>query len=281
MTKASQRATPGHRPTGGFVLRTPLLPRDELERWSTGLAVPAAGGDPERLAAAIEADRPVLRARLAALIARPEVREAIFVASPVLEGSIDGWLADPTSEAGQKTERSLVRYVSRMAARPTPFGLFAGNTVGTLGEATHLELATRGSYRRYSRIDGDYLSKLTDALLADRAVRQRLRFRPNSSLCRVAGRLRYAMRREGEARTYSLVSLELSDYLVATLERARRGALPGELACALCAADAEVTREEADTFLDELIDSQVLVSELAPPVTGPEAVDDVIAQLDA
>jgi thiopeptide-type bacteriocin biosynthesis protein len=282
MAKGSQRAAPpAHRPTGGFVLRTPLLSRDELERWGDGLAVPAAQGDPERLAAAIAADRQVLRARLAALVARPEVREAIFVASPVLEASIDGWLADPTGEAGQKTERSLVRYVSRMTTRPTPFGLFAGNTIGTLGEATQLELAARDGYRRYSRIDGDYLSNLTDALLGDPAVRQRLPFHPNSSLCQVAGRLRYAMRREGESRSYSLVSLEPTDYLIATLERARHGALPGELSAALCDADAEVTREEADGFIDELIASQVLVADLAPPVTGPEAVDDVIAQLDA
>src|SRR5215470_13554152 len=282
MAKGSQRATPPeHRPTGGFVLRTPLLPRDLLERWGEGLAAPAALGDPERLAAAIEADRAVLRERLVRLVARPEVREAIFVASPGLEGSIDAWLADPTSEAGEKTERSLVRYVSRMAVRPTPFGLFAGNTVGALGETTQLELAARDGYRRYTRLDGDYLSSLTDKLVTDRAIRERLPFHPNSSLCKVAGRLRYAMRREGESRTYSLVSLEPSDYLVATLERARRGALPGALAEALCDADAEVSREEADGFIDELIDSQVLVSDLAPPVTGPEAVDDIIAQLDA
>src|SRR6185295_3913388 len=131
MAKGSQRATrPEHRPTGGFILRTPLLSRDELDRWCDGVALPAALRDPERLAAAIEADRVVLRKRLAQLVARPEVREAIFVASPGLEASIDAWLAEPTSEAGEKTERSLVRYVSRMAARPTPFGLFAGNTVG-------------------------------------------------------------------------------------------------------------------------------------------------------
>lgn len=241
--------------------------------------MPAAGDDRERLVAAIEADRAVLRARLAALVVRPEVREAIFVASPGLEASIDAWLADPTSEGGQKTERSLVRYVSRMAARPTPFGLFAGSTVGGLAEATHLELAARDRYRRYTRIDGDYLSDLTDALGADPGVRPRLLYRPNSSLCHVAGRLRYAMRREGESRSYSLVSVEPSDYLVATLERARHGALPTDLATALCEADAEITREDADGFLAELIDSQILVPDLAPPVTGPEAVDDVIAQL--
>ena len=281
MAKVGKRAAtpPDFRPSGSFVLRTPLLPRDTLDQWGEGLAVPAAGDDRERLAAAIEADRQVLRARLQRLIARPEIREAIFVASPGLEASIDAWLADPISEGGQKTEKSLVRYISRMAARPTPFGLFAGNTIGTLAEATHLELAARDRYRRYTRIDGDYMSDLTDALAADPAVRQRLLYRPNSSLCQVAGRLRYAMRREGQSRSYSLVSVEPSDYLVATLERARAGARPADLATALCDADAEITREDADGFLTELIDSQVLVPDLAPPVTGPEAVDDVIAQL--
>jgi hypothetical protein len=283
MAKVGKRAALPRdiRPSGSFVLRTPLLPRDELDRWGEGLAVPAAGDDADALAAALDHDRSVLRARLAALVARPEIREAIFIASPGLEASIDAWRSDPTSDAGQKTERSLVRYVARMAVRPTPFGLFAGNTVGAIGDTTHLELAPRAEYRRYTRIDGDYLSDLTDALVGDRAVRARLPFRPNSSLCQVAGRLRYAMRREGESRSYSLVSLEPSDYLLATLARAQRGALPTDLAAALCDADAEVTRDEADEFINELIDSQVLVSDLAPPVTGPEAVDDVIAQLAA
>jgi thiopeptide-type bacteriocin biosynthesis protein len=279
MAKVSKRTPPAYRPSGSFILRTPLLSRDELDRWGDGLAVPAAGDNLEQLAAAIDGDRAVLRRRLVELVARPEVREAIFVASPGLEQSIDGWLADPDSESGQKTERSVVRYVLRMAARPTPFGLFAGSTVGALGEATRLELGPRTGYRRYTRIDGDYLSDLTDALVAERAVRARLVYRPNTSLCRVAGRLRYAMRREGASRSYSLVSLEPSDYLVATLERARNGARPADLAIALVDADPEVTREEADDFIHELIDGQVLVSDLAPPVTGPEAVDDIIAQL--
>jgi hypothetical protein len=101
-----------------------------------------------------------------------------------------------------------------------------------------------------------------------------LPFHPNSSLCKVAGRLRHAMRREGESRSYSLVSLEPSDYLVGTLNQVRRGTA-GSLARALC--DAEVTREEADDFIDEPIDCQVLVSDRAPLVTGPEAVDDINA----
>ena len=37
----------------------------------------------------------------------PEVRDAIFVASPDLDDAIAGWEADPDSEKGQRAERAL------------------------------------------------------------------------------------------------------------------------------------------------------------------------------
>ena len=109
MAKPGKRA-PEVRPSGAFVLRTPLLARDELERWGDGLAVPAAGDDLDQLTAAIDADRAVLRARLIALVARPEVREAIFVASPNLEASIDAWLA------GQRLPLTALSYLADKSA---------------------------------------------------------------------------------------------------------------------------------------------------------------------
>ena len=112
-----------------FVLRSPLLPYDDLAAWSSGLAAPGATDDAEQLTAALAADRTVLRARLAEIVARPEVRDALYVASPDLDGSFDDWLADPESRRGRRVERALVRYLERMAARATPFGLFAGCVV--------------------------------------------------------------------------------------------------------------------------------------------------------
>jgi thiopeptide-type bacteriocin biosynthesis protein len=267
------------RPLGSFVLRTPLLPRDVLDDLGADLAVPGAA--PDQLDAAIAADRLTVHAKLRGYVERPEVREALYVASPSLEGALADWLADPTSEAGVKAERSVIRYLVRMASRPTPFGLFAGNTVGTLGEHTRLELAHGNQHRRYTRLDGDYLAKLTDQLAGEPAIRAHLPHAPSSSLYRVAGRLHYAMRQEGKERSYSLVDLEPTEYLLATLARARGGALPGDLAQALCDADPEVTRAEADEYIEELIAAQVLVPDLAPLVTGIEALDDVLAQLAA
>lgn len=64
--------------------------------------------------------------------------------------------------------------------------------------------------------------------------------------------------------------MEESDYLAAVLERAAHGARRDELAAILV--DDEVTLEEARAFIDELIDSRLLVSDLHVQVTGAEPV---------
>src|SRR4029077_1438674 len=129
------RGTPGPAvtPSGFFVLRTPLLPFTEITAWGDGLQAPAAAGDPGVLGEAVAADRAPLRRRLEDIVTTPEFRDALFVASPGLAAAADLWRKEPDSDKGRATERSLVSYVLRAAARPTPFGLFAGGTPGNLG----------------------------------------------------------------------------------------------------------------------------------------------------
>ncbi|MEZ6146667.1 MAG: lantibiotic dehydratase [Planctomycetaceae bacterium] len=92
------------------------------------------------------------------------------------------------------------------------------------------------------------------------------------------GGLRYAESRiVGNARNHRLVVVDETDYLLATIERARAGARLGDLAAALV--DNEITQDDAEAYLAELIDSQILVSELEPPVTGPEQISHLIEQL--
>ena len=89
-------------PAGFFNFRTPLLPFEELEAFAAELEAPAAvataADDPERLERALAADRERLRARLRALTGRPEVLEAVFLASPSLYESLDLWRAQPDSK---------------------------------------------------------------------------------------------------------------------------------------------------------------------------------------
>ncbi len=273
-------------PAGFFSYRTPLLPFEELEAFGEGLEAPAAAGDPERLESALAADRARLRARLRALADRPEVLEAVFLASPSLHESLSLWRAQPDSKKGQRAERALVRYLYRMTARATPFGLFSGCSLGPVdaapGAATRVAVAPRSAYERHTRLDMDYLFALCEDLARDPEVRAALTYRPNSSLYRAAGRLRYAEARlDKKVRSHHLVAVDSNDYLEEALRRAEGGATALEVAEALVAfdPDGDVTIDEAREFVTELIDSQILVSDLSTPVTGPEAIHDLIEQL--
>jgi hypothetical protein len=247
------------KPSGFFVLRTPLLPFDELEAWSAGLAAPVARSDREGLEAAWRADRALLEERLRGAWARPEVREAVFLASPELCAALDRWAGGDSGDSG-KAVRGFVSYFARMAGRATPFGLFAGCGVGIVGRQTRLALAGRETYLRHTRPDMDYLSALVGALEGDSRVREVLSYAPNSSLYRAGGRRRYAESRlDKTGRSYHLVALDETEYLNATLERAAGGARLGDLAAALV--DADVSLAEARAYVDELVASQVLVSE--------------------
>jgi lantibiotic biosynthesis protein len=256
-------------PSGFFALRTALLPFDEFLAWSDGLEAEAARNDPILLEKALTSDRDRLRERLHALIDRGSIREALFIASPDLDESLEIWMRDPDSERGGRVERAVVRYFARMAGRPTPFGLFAGSSVGKIGDRTRLVIGGQEKSGRHSRLDMDYLFALAEAIGRDPALRRAFNLRPNSSLYRTAGRVHYVEARlEGKSRTHHLVAVEDSEELRATLVQAAGGAAEGPLAATLVNDD--VCQAEAEEYVGDLIDSQILRPDLSLFVTGPE-----------
>ncbi len=264
--------------SGFFALRTPLLPFDELLTWAEGTACSRALADPEAFARHYKEDLAKLRARLALACRRPEIREALFVASPSLEESLPAWEKDPDGERGERVQNAVVKYFQRMAARCTPFGLYAGGSVGVFGKSDRLRLGPRGAYVRHTRLDMDYLTALVDGLSQSADFRQELRYFPNSSLFEFGETLRYAEARlKGRHRSYFLVAATADGPLRDTIHRARQGSRRAELAAALVSE--AITPEEALAYVDQVIDAQILVPDLAPTLTGPESIDGLLDQL--
>ncbi|MFF2542926.1 lantibiotic dehydratase [Kitasatospora sp. NPDC058063] len=267
-----------------FVLRTPLLPLEALLGLGEGLAAARCGGQPDLVDAAVRRDRLRVRARLRALYGRADVREALSVASSSLTAGLDAWEHSPDSRRGRNAEHSLLRYLARMSARPTPFGLFAGCSVGSVDPTadgpTALELGPSSSYRRRTGLDFGYLGALTADLRRRPEVRRHLVHRPNSSLYRSAGRLRYVeVLRTDAGPTHRLVEVEPVPWLLAAVDRAGPGARPDELVAAVVAAEPDVEPGEAGRAVEELIEHQILVPELELPVSGPEPLADLLAQV--
>ncbi len=275
-----RKATAEFRTSGYFALRTPFLPLEELWSWTGELRAPATQDDRDQLEEALDADRRSLRGRLRELFSRREIVDALFVASPSLYDELDEWFKDSESKAGQRAECVFVRYLVRMASRPTPFGLFAGCSSAPIGMEDRLRLKGRAVYRRHTRLDMDYLYELTRDLGRDREIRRGLSYRPNTSLYVAAGRPRYVEARTGpDQRTHHLVAVEPAEHLSRVLDAARGGASRDVLAGALLEWDPDLPRDEAESYVDTLIDNQVLISDLEPPLTGREPVHDLVATL--
>lgn len=260
-----------------FVLRTPLLPFETFTTW--GAAGAAAVAD---AAAPSSGGLAALRAELGQKLAAPEARAALALASPETVASWRFWTQDPHSERGHKVERALVRYLARMVGRATPFGLLAGCSLGEVGRETQLQLAPRQQYRRFTRLQGEYQGALVAHLEALPALRQRLHYHPNSSLCQLGRSLRYTevLSDSPNEPAFPLIELEPSAALQLTLARAGRGA-PGEvLAAALANDHAAVPLTEWRLFVAELITNQVLVSELSTPISGDTDIRALVAHVE-
>lgn len=276
-----------------FVLRTPLLPVENLVDWSEGLQAKQSlsSGDSAEFEKAWKQDVSLLRSRLRDFVNNPEIRQALFVASPSLETSLKYWIEDPDSKKGVQAERSLVRYFARMAGRPMPFGLFSGSSVGSIPDTepvssnnvTEIQLAARATYRADCRLDMDYLTSLTLSLRNTTEIARELKYWPNSSLRKVGSHWHYVESRiSGDKRSHHLVRLEADDYLEAAIYRADHGAEFSQLMFAVMqqSPDSAISDEEATGFVLDLIRNEVLISDLAPPITGSQPLDDVINVLD-
>lgn len=282
-------------PSPVVVLRTPLLPlapRSEGSREASGVE-PIAG----RVALA--------RAHLAEILGDPAVFEALRLASPGLARAIPAWREAPWSSRGRKTERALVRYLSRMSARSTPFGLLAGISLARIADRTRLELAPRAEYRRRTRLDNESLAALIRALVRDpleataRAVTpaataavtacgsflaSTMRYVVNQTLYRVGDRLRYIrMSIAGARQSFHLTSVERSEAIDRALDhvaRQRDGCTRREIARAVRAGYPDIAADDAALFVSDLIDSQLVVTGIALQVTGDEPLDGLIDDLE-
>ncbi len=258
----------------GVVLRTPLLPVETMDRWSEGTAASRAWAEGGDLESALEGDLVMLRQRLASIVRRPEVREAIHLAAPAVAAGIDVWLAQPTSKQGRDLERSLTRYATRMCTRATPFGLFSGISVGTAGERTRAELAAGPEYRRSVSLDADGIGAMVARLVEAPGGWARARLYTNTTLAEIDGGYHYAEWRDGgSGRSYDLSRLPMAPPLRAVVERARDGATTSQLVAVLREHVEDLEDDEALAFLEELVVNKILTSELEPAVTGLSPTD--------
>ena len=212
---------------------------------------------------------------------QPELQEAIYLASQNLYDELNKWLNKEHFDAKrqEKLMISLYKYFVRMSTRCTPYGLFAGCEVGSMkDQPTVINLESH--YYKHARLDMNVLAEIIDALLTDPIVRAQVKYYPNNSLYATDNAYRYVTYTlKKKRRSYRLSSVRKNAYLDQLLTLAETGVCSTEFVFSLIGLDAGFTQAEADSYVEQMIASQLLVSELAPLITGQEGLPSLIQQL--
>ncbi|SHM46291.1 lantibiotic dehydratase family protein [Chryseobacterium polytrichastri] len=211
-------------------------------------------------------------------------QEAIYLASPYLYEELNLWLhseKDLTQKQHKKLINTILKYYGRMSTRCTPFGLFSGVGLGKFSKdksILRIQSSTPTGLARDRKLDMHFLVGLSKKLTLIPEIKCQLLFFPNSSIYRVGDKLRYVeYEYHNGKREYIISSAPFSE----ELKRVLNFSLEGKtlLQISEIFVNDEITLEDATEFIEELIENQVLVSELEPNVSGNDFLDEIISVL--
>ncbi|MFD2937784.1 lantibiotic dehydratase [Spirosoma flavum] len=217
-------------------------------------------------------------ALLQSLLKQHWFEEALFLASPSLHAT---WQTEKskTGELESALANALWRYVFRSYGRATPYGLFAGMGVGSIGSKRQIEFDNH-SWQTVSRPDSATLAAVSHTLAQDKAIRPYLHYRLNNSLYEVTDQFRFS-ERSGTLLKSKIVlsSIDSTPDLRKLVELLReKGQLSYETLINLYGPDLQ---EEVAEYINALIDDQFLLSNLSIPITGLDMCTYLLDQLNS
>jgi thiopeptide-type bacteriocin biosynthesis protein len=188
---------------------------------------------------------------------------------------------DLSEKEREKLELSFAKYWLRSCSRCTPYGTLAGIKLVTIKEEeTNLLLASSDQHIRRVRLDMNYLTEIIFYLTKIPEIVKQLNFFTNNSLYELPDSFRYAAYfLKDNQREYELTSILKTSYVKQILNSARQGATLESLAQLMITAEG-IRYEDAVEFITEMYDSQLIVSDLEPCITGEEPLDQLIDKLE-
>lgn len=215
----------------------------------------------------------------------PVLLEGIHLATPSLSHAIDrirageGDNLDPA--ALRRTGQAVMRYYLRYTSRPTPFGLFAGTCFGRFDTAT--KMSWDGPPRTRTRADLEWLLAQIESLQVMPQVLPLLSVTTNELVYGRGGRLLLDTpssygNRDGEDGRAQL-SVRATPVVIAAL-RAASTAIPVPALVAVVQRQfPSAPRTAISTLICTLVEQDLLVTDLRPPMDGTDPLRHVLAKL--
>ncbi|WP_316742011.1 lantibiotic dehydratase [Pedobacter antarcticus] len=209
--------------------------------------------------------------------------EAVYMASPSLHQECLKYkkLENFTEKDRRRLHVSLLKYQYRMATRPTPFGLFSGCHVSSFIDGHHGITLDEHHIDTHSRLDMEYICTLIRHLVNIPEVRRQLVYFSNNSICKIGNDWRYVEYTcKNNKRHYQVSEVIYQEFLSELFQRGINGITVPRIQ-QLLKEDAEgYGDQEIDAFIDELIDVQLLISELEPTTIGEDHLKKIVEVMD-
>jgi thiopeptide-type bacteriocin biosynthesis protein len=206
-------------------------------------------------------------------------KEAIYIASNELfEESLKYFEIEDQKDF--KIPFSLYKYFSRSCTRSTPFGLFSAIGLGEFtNESSSFEGLSTKKYRKYAKLDMYYCYQISKALSSNQLIRNKLKYYTNSTLYCVLDKYRYIeCNLLNGKRSFTITSVERNSILDNILKIGKNGIRYEDIENNIISIGGD--SEIAHKYFSLLIDSQLIVSELEPNVTGVEYLDNLTKKLE-
>ncbi len=213
----------------------------------------------------------------------PIIQESMLLASPSLHEEVNKWLNGEITNPKRiiHIEQTLYKYISRTSTRCTPFGIFS--TVSYIetscNEEIDYEVLIKNSITKNTRLDTYYLQLLIDHFQNKKEWKPHLKYGINNSIYELGDYLRYFEVQKGNRDIYfELSKVSRTPYLETVLSFCSSPQTFIEIKNS-CFKN-EFSDDEITSFLYELIDARILLSELEFTLTNTNPLEKLIILLE-
>ncbi len=193
------------------------------------------------------------------------VLDSIFIASESLHKEFLLAQKSPYNGKCKKLLPSLYKYISRMASRPTPFGLFSGITLAKIGDLNS-KLILSENFTTKFRLDLGVIEQINIKLLNNPSNLEDLSYFPNTTIYFDREDLVYVEYQQiGGERSYHWSRIKNNPLIKEVLDYCTFGASFGRIKEELI--NIGVPKTRSVNFINQLIKLKLLIPETDPIVT--------------
>lgn len=193
--------------------------------------------------------------------------KSIYLSSRYFYGVATEWLknSEITFDEKDKVLNTLYKYYIRMSYRCTPYGLFAGFSLGEISNKETQVHFHKNHIVPNIRIDFQSLTMIKNLLLSNKNILKNVKFFPNNTLYHIKNTIRYI--EWDDNFDHSISEIEINDLLNEIISKANEGITYLELIELILRKEKDLPIEEIEYFINSLFEAKLLVDRLPPFLT--------------